>query len=1160
MNHRVSTGNRTVIVEEWKSMITSDVSVVSASPAVIENDEAQQQTALAARKLRRWGKNGRSRLLWCWLLLACLGTGWFTCQSFLVPQPKSFVPDWQGATWVQAADSNAPVAYFRFGVNLNVLPDAAFVSIQASQGFYLFLNGSFVGSNTLALRNGDYVRAYMYGVSSLLKSGTNIIAVRVTNNDERTPVLRLSLGIVNGKSISYYGTGNGWRATGDSSQVYLHYTTQLNDSTSWTKTTFNSNTWLPTRSAAYTPPPAMVDVDPRIYEEPTPARWLSVGLGHDAYFVLPVSLSSGVASAWLRIVATGTASIFINDRLLMVWNGQPPAPATDLAFYLSTGRTSLHRPGFASGVYDISPYLHSGENVVAVHVSAPGSNIALNGFGDLNASMSLDMLINDTQNHSMWVTPESKWYASQQPTDGWQQGGLTIARWSAPIFVNRPGLSRLFYLPDSTTTRNVQITPPSLLTGIIFCSILAIVALWLFIAILFSIRYRISYRSALELTSLAYLPPLACEALLVTLSKEPQMPQPFPYTTGWGIALLLVLCACYLLLWRYVHTLSGAHHSQGGGKPRPYPARLHQLFRRFVGAGLAPALDNKHTPALAKIRNMVGAGLAPALASYRLAPALRILRKHWPLIFIMLLAIPLVTYNLAYDPYWQDELTSYYAAKGILAHGLPILPSGFLYAKGELYSYALALNLLIFGDQAGVPRIFTTLEYLASIPMLYIAGCYFFKRRVALLAAAMFAFSPFALGWGREMRMYQQAQLLAMLAAYLLYKALQERQRARRIYLAIACLVVTYLSHEESFIIFPALTLWIVVMGSDTKHRYFAALFNKHWWIAGMIGAGIVVAQLIVVHVTHPAILGTDSSQRPFLQLNADGIPYYANLLFFPWALYHSTLTVQVPLITVNSLLATVGCFLAMRQPDRRAKYCAWFLIISLLTLTLVFTMQSDRYFYLLLPFYYLLGAYALYRIVCALRACYYASASPRRLRQNALPVRASRSPLVGTMLVCTAGLLCACVLLLPMLPIANYNLFVSRVAGFSYYRHHPDYDNAGQYVHQHWRKGDVVIALGPSLSILYYVGRVDYFFSPDHALYLFERNGDITDTPVGTVPLLNQDDFQAVLAAHDRIWIVADGTYQNQTRMKFNGRFIFPPDFHLVYEGYSSAVYLRGG
>src|SRR5579859_1284805 len=834
-------------------MITSDISVVPATPAAIVSDEEQQQAASTDQELRKRGKNGLRRLVWCWLLLACLGTAWFACQCFLVPQSKSFVPDWQGATWVQAANSNAPVAYFRLGVNLKVLPDAAFVTIQASQGFYLFLNGQFVGSNTLALRNGDYTRAYMYGVTSLLQSGTNIIAVRVTNNDEHTPVLRLSLGIVNGKSISYYGTGNGWRATGDSSQVYLHYTTQLNDSTSWTKTTFTSNSWLPARSATYIPAPAMVDVDPQIYQQPNQARWLSVGLSHDAYFVLPVSLSSGVASSWLRIVASGTASIFINNQLLMVWNGQPPAPATDLAYYLSTGRTALHRPGFASGVYDISPYLHAGENVVAVHVSSPGNNIALNGFGNLNASMSLDMLINDSQNHSMWETPESKWSASQQPSNRWQQGGAAIAKWSAPIFVNRPGLSRLFYLPDSTTTRNVQITPPSLLVGLLFWSVIAIVALWLFIAFLFTLRYHIPYRSALELTSLAYLPPLACEALLITLSKEPQMPQPFPYTAGWGVALLLVLCTCYLLLWYYMHTITGAqynqHHSQGGGKPRPYPARLRQLFRRRVRAGLAPALDNPQAPAL-----NVREGLAPAPGMVRpvltmIFPVLRLLRKHWLLILIVLVAIPLVTYNLAYDPYWQDELTSYYAAKGILAHGLPILPSGFLYAKGELYSYALALNLLIFGDQAGVPRIFSTLEYLASIPMLYMAGCYFFNRRVALLAAALFAFSPFALGWGREMRMYQQAQLLTILTVYLLYKALQERQRARPIYLAIACLVVTYLSHEESFIILPALVLWVVVMGSDTKRRYFAALFNKHWWIAGMIGAGIIATQLIIVHV-----------------------------------------------------------------------------------------------------------------------------------------------------------------------------------------------------------------------------------------------------------------------------------------------------------------------
>jgi uncharacterized membrane protein len=104
-------------------------------------------------------------------------------------------------------------------------------------------------------------------------------------------------------------------------------------------------------------------------------------------------------------------------------------------------------------------------------------------------------------------------------------------------------------------------------------------------------------------------------------------------------------------------------------------------------------------------------------------------------------------------PYWQDEWASLYAARGILAHGLPILQSGFLYAKGELYSYLLALSMLIFEDQGGAPRIISVVEYLLSLPLLYGIGCYFFDRRIALLATAMLALSPMALVCGRSVRM-----------------------------------------------------------------------------------------------------------------------------------------------------------------------------------------------------------------------------------------------------------------------------------------------------------------------------------------------------------------------------------------------------------------------
>jgi len=56
----------------------------------------------------------------------------------------------------------------------------------------------------------------------------------------------------------------------------------------------------------------------------------------------------------------------------------------------------------------------------------------------------------------------------------------------------------------------------------------------------------------------------------------------------------------------------------------------------------------------------------------------------------------------------------------------------------------------------------------------------------------------------------------------------------------------------------------------------------------------------------------------------------------------------------------------------------------------------------------------------------------------------------------------------------------------------------------------------------------------------------------------LNQADFQAVLAAHSRIWLISDnGSYQ--AGIARSPRFEFPPpDFRLVYEGYGSAVFFR--
>jgi hypothetical protein len=132
-------------------------------------------------------------------------------------------------------------------------------------------------------------------------------------------------------------------------------------------------------------------------------------------------------------------------------------------------------------------------------------------------------------------------------------------------------------------------------------------------------------------------------------------------------------------------------------------------------------------------------------------------------------------------------------------------------------------------------------------------------------------------------------------------------------------------------------------------------------------------------------------------------------------------------------------------------------------------------------------------------------------------------------------------------------------MAGWTYHRSYPDYNVTGQYVKSHWQKGDIVISVSPAVSVLYYVGRVDYFFSVDKALYLFDPgDGRITDTPTASTPLLDQQDFQAVLSEHARIWIISDNNVYQRSLLR-SGRFTFPTDFRLVFEGYGSAVYFRG-
>jgi hypothetical protein len=422
----------------------------------------------------------------------------------------------------------------------------------------------------------------------------------------------------------------------------------------------------------------------------------------------------------------------------------------------------------------------------------------------------------------------------------------------------------------------------------------------------------------------------------------------------------------------------------------------------------------------------------------------------------------------------------------------------------------------------------------------------------------MLAFSPYTIRWAGEVRMYEQAQFMMIIVMYLFYRALQERRRTRLVYLAMASLIVMYLSHEETFIILPVLILCVLIeswRSREPGQRLPWVMYNKHWWFATLLGVSVIGLQLLVAKVSHPPVLGTDQSQRPLISLSTDNLRFYVNLLFMPGAVSSSE-----PNILLNACLAIAACWWGIRQANARMIYCALFLFGSLFTLAVTFSLTSDRYIYPLLPAMYLIGAQVLLVGVDGVWRLARVLIAQRYIGRSSGPV-AYKPPffLMRLMLGFSTALVCASVLIMPLLPAGNFSLFISRAAGLAYHRHYNDYDAVGQYIHRHWQQGDVVISVSPAISVLYYVGHVDYFFSVNRALYLFEEDSHITDTPTGSIPLFNKSDLQAVLATHPRVWIITDnGPYQSGLIKAQH--FVFPSDFHIVFEGYGSAIYLRGG
>jgi 4-amino-4-deoxy-L-arabinose transferase-like glycosyltransferase len=453
-------------------------------------------------------------------------------------------------------------------------------------------------------------------------------------------------------------------------------------------------------------------------------------------------------------------------------------------------------------------------------------------------------------------------------------------------------------------------------------------------------------------------------------------------------------------------------------------------------------------------------------------------------VFLAGLALRLI-YLLRASPF-VDEYSTLMAAQGILAGGVPLLPSGFFYGHDPLYSYVAAGAALLWSDDLLAVRTLSLLASLAAVALSYRMGRRLVSPLAGLLAAAFLALSPEAVLWGARARAYALEQFLALLAFWLFYQGVdQDRVWWRR--LGLLVLVAAVFTHPEAALLLPGLALAVL------------ALRGLRWWLHldrfvefALAGVGVIARYLL-----QNAVAGGDVGG---FEAIANARPTFGFLANWQGGLetLRSFLLAGPMLPATLSALVAILAVILRRDKDKRA-YAVAFLAITLgailLQMALVIggTWQSVRYLIFAFPFLFLLAGAGLDELAARLAP---------RLRREALWASLA---------------LAMVVVLLPSIPKAVRAANTAEIA----------YDRAFEYVGQHWGGGDRLATLAPAAAWIG-LGRVDYFaLGRTYEEFVWQKDGQWYDKWIG-VPLIHTaPELATVLdqaeAAGTTLWFVTD-------------------------------------
>ena len=507
-----------------------------------------------------------------------------------------------------------------------------------------------------------------------------------------------------------------------------------------------------------------------------------------------------------------------------------------------------------------------------------------------------------------------------------------------------------------------------------------------------------------------------------------------------------------------------------------------------------------------------------------------------------------------------DEYSSIWAALQVLDKGIPMLPSGFFYLQGVLFTYLDALFITLLGPGELAVRLPSLLFSVFTIAAIYAWGQRAFGPWFGLMAASLTALAPDSIIWGGRARMYALQQALFVLAMYAFLRGYVEKGQKPGWRWTFAFLFVgALLSQTITVLAIPSLALSLLVW------RRAWCTEKKISWPLVTLAFGALLA-ILLNHLGGPV---SDTAERAFVAFSIPWHPkpeYFFREYLWSWPATLRTLLFIVGFVCLA--LPPIRRAITPHRPERSEDFLSTvqrkrqgcdqndtagslgmmnvlylYIIVGLTLLSMIFLVaeswQRPRYLVMLQPTIDLL----------AVGVLWYLYSKWGRLVAN--PVRSStpvstahelRRNATFTTTLSVVTWLCTVAIFLPA---------AVGVIGPT----EPAYDSAFRYIADRWENEDVVVGPLPSIPATY-LGRCDgYMLQDGYGEYLIWQNGRPVDRWTGAPLIDSIESFERHFGQSKRVWFAVDSTrWQQRYTPEF--REFIERNMSIVHQTFDVTVY----